>query len=165
MKAFAIIAGLVVAGVALTAFGQQLPSVIASQPSGGIPWWITMPLALVIGGVVVFAFLKRKDPAKADALQAAATNELGKLIAAAKEDWTALRQHVADLSTDLQANTAATAANTVANGGAPAPAADAKAAPAAPATAGKNGVAGVMTLTVTGNPKADLDAFNAAYFG
>ena len=33
-----------------------------------------------------------------------------------------------------------------------------------PAPAGKNGVAGVLTLPVTGDPKADLAAFQAAYF-
>lgn len=44
---------------------------------------------------------------------------------------------------------------------APAPA-DAPAAPAAPA--GKNGVAGALTVQVTGDPKVDMPAINAAYF-
>jgi hypothetical protein len=31
-------------------------------------------------------------------------------------------------------------------------------------TPGKNGVAGVLTVTVTGDPKVDLPAISAAYF-
>jgi hypothetical protein len=104
------------------------------------PFWGFIVLSIVI--IVIFmVWLKRHDP-----------TQFSKIEAAVEAFALRVEQTGKNLVASLDKNTTATNANT------PAVVASVSTTP------GKNGVAGVLTVTVTGDPKVDLPAINAAYF-
>lgn len=131
---------------AIAAFGQTLtPVTVTAAASSGLPWtliWLGVLTVALIGG---FVYLQRRNPTEAAQVQAAAIAG-GKEVAAAIEGmFNRLQAHFAS-----QPAAAAPAVAEVV---------------AVPQVLGHNGAPGTFTIIVTGDPKADMAAINAQYFG
>lgn len=127
---------------AASAWAQQSLAPVAvtgpPAPTGwSFPWW-GWPVAGVVVAVALFLALRKWWPAAAAKVQASAST-----------DAAALGKVIADALAHAKAN----------------PPAAVVAEPAPAAAAGKQGVPGVFTATVTGDPKVDLPALTAAYLG
>ena len=118
----------------MNAYAQTLQPVAAATD-----WTSVVIVVVVIALIVAAVLLHRRFPAQASKADLAVKTEAVKVLGE-------IRDHFKSAPAVPSAP--------------PAPA-DAPP-PAAPA--GKNGVAGTLTLTVTGDPKADLAAFQTAYF-
>lgn len=114
---------------------------VAAPAGSGIPWWVGFAVAGVIL-VAGFIWLKVKKPATAAVVQTTVSADVAALIS--RIDL--MLHHVAPASATLEVSST-------------------EPTPAIPAPAGKQGVAGVFTATVTGDPKVDLPALTAAYLG
>jgi hypothetical protein len=125
----------------MNAYAQTLAP---ATTSGGFDLWTLGAILLVVAAIAAFVWYRRKNPAGAAAL---ASTGLADLKATGEKIVSAIENH-----TKAVAPTATVYPVTPA----------VPASPAAPP--GKNGVAGVLTLNVTGDPKADLEAFTAAYY-
>ncbi len=136
----------------MNAIAQTLAPVTA--PASGFDIWMFVAIAVVVLAVVGFVYLKRKSPATAASLTATAGADLHAVGSGILIELGKLRQAVEDHLAKTPA---------AAPGPAQAGATEAPATVAPPA--GKQSVAGVFSLPVTGDPKVDLPAITAAYLG
>jgi uncharacterized membrane protein (DUF485 family) len=125
------------------ATAAELPTVAAAD---GINWgWVAagvvLLIAAIVGGFVVF---KRKSPVVAEQVQAAVVSDAEKVgLAIGAHFLAGINKLVATIEERIPPPTLTEALP----------------------ISGKNGQAGTFTIAVTGDPKADMAAINAQYFG
>ena len=115
---------------------------LAPVTAAGSDWTGLIIIAVIVLLVAVVIVIHRRFPTQASQADAAVKAETLKVAGEIRDHLKALVEKAPAAPTP-----------------APAPVE-----PTPTQPAGKNGVAGVLSLTVTGDPKADLAAFQAAYF-
>lgn len=121
------------------AFAQTLT---AAAPPADFTWlWIALAFAVFVG---IAIYLHRRFPTQAAKTDAAVRSESVKLLAEIRD------KIVGALAVPPRHDVDAPASEP---------------APTVTVSAGKSGQAGPLTIQCSGDPAADIKAFNAAYFG